>query len=374
MNRDDKPRILLVDDERLNLNLLVELLKDEYRIAVAKTGEQALQRAFSDQQPDLILLDIIMPGMDGYQVCERLSADPRTRRIPVIFISAMDDVDDVTRGFELGAVDYVTKPITPLIVKARVKTHLLLRQAREFLRDQNQILERKVQERTRELGLTQDVTILCMASLAETRHSETGYHIRRTQHYVRILAEALADLPRYQDFLTPETIELLFKSAPLHDIGKVGVPDSILLKPGRLTPEENEVMKKHTIYGLEAIHQAEAQLGSTSFLRIAREITHTHHEKWDGTGYPRQLRGHNIPISGRLMAIADVYDALISQRSYKSAYTHDEATKVILGGRGTHFDPDMVDVFETVAAEFAKIARQFTRAEAETESAIPDRL
>ncbi len=357
--KDFRQRILVVDDERLNINVLIGLLKSEHKIMIAKNGEQALRRSLSDPPPDLILLDIIMPGMDGYEVCRRLKADERTRDIPVIFVTAMGDVHDETKGLEIGAVDYITKPISPPIVKARVKTHLTLRRAREFLKHQNQILETTVTERTHELALTQDVTILCMASLAETRDNETGYHIRRTQHYVRVLAEQLRHLPKFNAFLTPETIELLFKSAPLHDIGKVGVPDSILQKPSRLTHEETEIMKRHTIYGRDAIQLAETQLGSTSFLRFAREITHSHHEKWDGTGYPQGLKGEAIPISGRLMTLADVYDALISERVYKSALSHEEARKSILAESGTHFDPDMVQAFDEISDTFREIAEEF---------------
>jgi putative two-component system response regulator len=357
---DIRKRVLVVDDERFNINVLVELLRTEYRVSVAKNGEQALKRATADPPPDLILLDIIMPGMDGYEACERLKADERTRDIPVVFVTAMGDVHDETRGLELGAVDYITKPISPPIVRARVKTHLTLKEAREFLRHQNHILEQKVAERTRELALTQDVTILGMASLAETRDAETGFHIRRTQHYVRELARCLADTAKYANILDEEEIELLFKSAPLHDIGKVGVPDRILLKPARLTEEERRIMRMHTIYGRDAILQAERQLGSTSFLGYAREITYSHHERWDGTGYPEGLAGEDIPLSGRLMAIADVYDALISRRVYKPAFSHEEATATIREDAGTHFDPFMVEAFCAIAGEFEAIANRFT--------------
>ena len=356
---DLRQRILIVDDERFNINVLVDLLRADYKISVAKNGEQALQRTLADPPPDLVLLDIIMPGLDGYEVCRRLKADDRTRDIPIIFVTAMGDVHDETRGLEIGAVDYITKPISPPIVKARVKTHLTLRRAREFLKHQNQILETMVGERTHELALTQDVTILCMASLAETRDQETGFHIRRTQHYIRALCEKLASNSKFKAFLTDEVIELLFKSAPLHDIGKVGVPDSILKKRGPLTPSEIKTMERHAIFGRDAILLAEKQLGSTSFLRFAREITHSHHEKWDGSGYPEGLRGPEIPISGRLMALADVYDALISKRVYKDAFPHEEASRIIINNRGTHFDPDMVDAFVEIGDSFQKIANDF---------------
>lgn len=357
---NDKPKILIVDDEPLNLNVLASLLRADYRPVVAKNGEQALERASADPPPDLILLDIMMPELDGYEVCRRLKASERTRDIPVIFVTAMGEVEDETRGFDLGAVDYITKPISPPIVAARVKTHLELRASRIALQQQNETLEEKVKERTRELSLTRDATIHSLAGLAETRDPETGGHIRRTQTYVRVLAEYVQDNPRFSGELSQEVIELLYKSAPLHDIGKVGVPDSVLLKPGKLTDEEYEEMKRHTIYGRDALLHAEKALGGTSsFLSYATEIAYTHQEKWDGSGYPQGLQGENIPLSGRLMAIADVYDALISRRCYKPAYTHEEAVRIIQEGRGRHFDPELTDAFLEIAEEFRRIADQF---------------
>lgn len=222
----------------------------------------------------------------------------------------------------------------------------------------NQMIDR-LREQTRELILTQDVTIHGMASLAETRDNETGKHILRTQHYIRLLAEHLREHPRFCEILNDESIELIFKSAPLHDIGKVGVPDRILLKPGRLNPEEFEEMKRHTLYGRNALLIAEKRLGSNSFLRFARQIAYTHHEKWDGSGYPQGLKADEIPCAGRLMALADVYDALISKRVYKPAFSHKKAKKIILEGRGIHFDPDVVDMFIELEEEFQQIARKY---------------
>ena len=360
----DQGTVLVVDDERININLLVSLLGDHYTVLVAKNGEQALARAHGDPAPELILLDIMMPEMDGYEVLRRLRDDERTRAIPVIFITAMGEVGDETRGFEMGAVDYVTKPFSPAVVQARVKTQLSLERARRQLADQNRLLEEKVAERTRELELTRDITMHSLASLAETRDNETGNHIRRTQHYVRLLAEWLREHPKFRDHLDPATIDLLFKSAPLHDVGKVGVPDRILLKPDKLTDEEFEVMKSHTTLGRDAIDSAEHTLGEgASFLRLIREIAYTHHEKWDGSGYPRGLAGDEIPISGRLMAIADVYDALISKRVYKPAFPHEKAVEIITEGRGKHFDPDMVDAFLLIADTFDAVARRFVDVE-----------
>lgn len=357
-------RILIVDDEPLNIELLVELLKDNYRTLVAKNGQQALQRAQS--LPDLILLDVMMPDMDGYTVCATLKSDPKTTAIPIIFVTAMSDVEAETRGLALGAVDYITKPISPPIVQARIHNHLQLQAARLALEQHNQQLEQLVNERTREVELTQDVTILCMASLAETRDTDTGNHIRRTQHYVRILAQALRSHPRFQTELTEHNINLLFKSAPLHDIGKVGVPDNVLLKPAKLTDDEFGVMKHHTTAGRDAIARAEAWLANASpkaaehsFLRYAREIAYSHQEKWDGSGYPEGLAGEAIPLSARLMAVADVYDALISKRVYKPAMPHTEAVAIIAKGSGSHFDPDVVSAFLHCEAAFADIAQQF---------------
>jgi putative two-component system response regulator len=359
--------ILLVDDTETNLDILVDALGEDYDVAVATDGPTALALA-QEQPPDLILLDIMMPGMDGYEVCRRLMADPATAQTPVIFLTALADVADKTRGFAAGGVDYVTKPFEPAEIKARARTHLSLRLARQELARQNEILEEKVRERTRELALTQDAIIEAMAGLAEYRDPETGAHIKRTRNYVRVLAEKLRGQPGYAGYFTDETIDLLYKSAPLHDIGKVGVRDDILLKPGPLTDAEFEVMRRHTVYGRDAIQAAAKNLGDNSFLRLAQEIAYTHQERWDGAGYPQGLAGEAIPIPGRLMAIADVYDALISRRVYKAPYTHAQAVAVIRDGRGSHFDPAMVDAFLDVQETFRQIALEFTESDEERQA------
>jgi putative two-component system response regulator len=364
-----KASILVVDDTPDNLTLMSGLLKDDYKVKVANGGEKAVKIAMSDSPPDLILLDIMMPEVDGYEVCKRLKADPKTRHIPVIFLTAKTEVADETLGLELGAVDYITKPVSPPIVLARVKTHLAMKRVQDFLRDKNNFLEAEVTKRTAEVTAIQDVTIHAMASLAETRDSDTGNHIRRTQQYVKLLAEKLRSNTRFSHFLDDDkTLEMLLKSAPLHDIGKVGVPDRILLKPGRFEPDEFEIMKTHCALGRDAILQAERELGiEVPFLKLAKEIAYWHQEKWDGSGYPEGLSGDDIPISARLMAVADVYDALISRRVYKAGMPHEKAVQIISESAGTHFDPDIVAAFMELKDEFKAIADRFADSDSDIE-------
>ncbi len=368
LNITEKATILVVDDTPDNLSMMSNLLKEDYHVKVANGGEKALQVAMSDSPPDLILLDIMMPGMDGFEVCRRLKRDPQTQNIPVIFLTAKSEVADEQKGLELGAVDYITKPISPPIVMARVKNHLALTMMADFLRDQNEFLELEVARRTREVVAIQDVTILAMASLAETRDSDTGNHIRRTQFYVKVLAEKLRAHPRFAHFMTDANIDMLFKSAPLHDIGKVGIPDRILLKPGRFEPHEFEIMKTHTTLGLNAIEPAEKALGTNvDFLSFAKTIALSHQEKWDGSGYPQGLAGDAIPIPARLMAVADVYDALISRRVYKDGMSHEKAVEIMFEGRGSHFDADMFDAFVEIQEEFRAIAQRFVDSDIDME-------
>ncbi len=356
----DKPLILAVDDTPANLKLITDLLKPDYRLRIATGGAKALELAAREPLPELILLDIMMPAIDGYEVLRRLKADPVTAAIPVIFLTARSETDDEYRGLTLGAVDYLTKPIFPDILRARVHTHLSLARARHQLADRNAHLESLVRARTAEYERMRDAVIYAMASLAETRDNETGNHIRRTQHYVRALAEALCEHPRFRAELDERSIDLLYKSAPLHDIGKVAVPDHILLKPGKLDADEWEIMKLHTLYGRDAVLDVENYLGGTTpFLRYAREIALSHQEKWDGSGYPEGLAGEAIPVSARLMAVADVYDALISKRTYKPAFDHDTAVAIMREGRGSHFDPDILDAFLALQDEFRAIAARF---------------
>ena len=354
MNESLKATILIVDDTPLNIKILGDALRDRYDIIVALNGEDAIVRASQHPMPDLILMDIMMPGMDGYTACERLKQNQITKKIPLIFVTAKRAIEDEEKGFQLGAVDYISKPFSLPIVRSRIQTHLALY-------DKNRFLEETIRERTRELRLTRDVTIHGLAVLAETRDNETGAHIIRTKRYVRVLAEYMETIPPFNTELDTAYIDLLEKSAPLHDIGKVGVPDNILLKPGKLSDEEFHIMKKHAIYGRDALVRSEQAFGDNvthSFLLCAKEIAYSHHEKWDGSGYPEGLAGNKIPLSARFMAIADVYDALISERVYKKAFSHEKAVSIMAEGRGSHFDPDLLDGFLVIQQHFKNIASE----------------
>ena len=350
-----RPTILIVDDSPEYAMILIETLSDEFATLIATGGERALVMARAAPAPDLILLDVMMPGMSGYEVCARLKDDARTAHIPVIFMSALDAEEDEQRGLDLGAVDYITKPFRPALVKTRISNQLDLKRHRDQL-------EEMVQERTREVMLTQDAAIYGLGMLAEFRDTETGAHIRRTQSYVGLLARHLKDKPRFAGFFDENTITMLKKSAPLHDIGKVGIVDRILHKPGALTAGEFNQIKQHTQFGRSVVDRIEAAMhdrSASAFLRFAKEVTYTHHERWDGTGY-HGLKREQIPVSGRLMALADIYDALISPRVYKPALPHEEARRIISEGDGRtrpeHFDPDVLQAFLEINDQFESIS------------------
>lgn len=360
-NEFNKKIILVIDDTPDNLFLVTNLLKDLYIVKVANSGEKALQ--FLNETliaPDLILLDIMMPVLNGYDVLKKIKENPKLQNIPVVFLTAKSSVEDEKLGFDLGANDYITKPISPPILLARVKTQLENKAISDFLRDKNEFLEKEIEKRTKDVVAIQNVTIFAMASLAETRDNETGNHIKRTSTYVKMLAKKLQNHPKFKAYLTDEMIDTLYKSAPLHDIGKIGIPDHILLKPGKLTPEEFEIMKTHTTLGKEAIEHAEKELGyEVDFLKTAKEIAYSHQEKYDGSGYPLGLKGDEIPISARLMSIADVYDALRSKRIYKNSLNLETTLKIMKEGRGSHFDPDMLDAFLEIYDEIEVVASNF---------------
>jgi len=355
----EKQTVLVVDDNPDNITLINGLLRPLYQVKVAINGVKAIAMT-KKNPPDIILLDLVMPEMDGYQVCRILKNDVNFWEIPIIFLTAQNDVDAESKGFELGAADYITKPVNSAILLSRVKTHLDLKKASNFLKSQNQYLEKEISRRTGEVVLIQEVSIMAMAALAETRDNETGLHLQRTKLYVGELCEELSSQPGYQRILTREIIDTIVASAPLHDIGKVGIPDAVLLKPGRLTEAEFEIMKTHATLGREAIIKAEQIMDRReTYLKYPKEIVSSHHEKWDGSGYPQGLCGEDIPLAARIVALADAYDAITSERIYKSASTHEQAVTIITEDSGRHFDPAVVTAFLQVHDNFKAIARKY---------------
>lgn len=330
----DKATVLIVDDTPENIDILVGILSDDYKIKVAIDGPRALALV-AKSRPDLILLDVMMPGMNGYEVCKLLKQDPLTSHIPVIFVTALSEVADETQGFALGAVDYITKPVSAAVVKARVKTHLALY-------DQKRFLEQQVKIRTQELEATRFEIIRRLGRAAEYKDNETGLHVVRMSHYARLLAIKLG---------LPDTFcDLIFNAAPMHDIGKIGTPDAVLKKPGKLNAEEWAIMQQHAVIGAEIIGEHDDPL-----LTMARRIALTHHEKWDGAGYPYGLVGEDIPLEGRIVAIADVFDALTSQRPYKPAWTIEATMKLLESEAGKHFDPKLVAEFKQILPQVVEI-------------------
>jgi len=351
------PTVLVVDDAPANLSLLAGLLQADHRVKLAASGAKALELV-RRAPPDLILLDIMMPEMDGYEVCRRLKADPRTQAIPVLFLTAMTQTEDEAQGFRVGAADFIQKPINPIVLQARVRTHLQMKAYQDQLRDRNVWLQGELTQRLAQVDQLREATLHVMISFAEFRDEATGHHVRRTQEYVRTLAQWLHDQGQHPQVLTPESIDHIARSAPLHDLGKVATPDHILLKPGRHTPEEQVIMRQHAMQGWEMLRRAADRMaGDAHYLHHAMDIARSHHEKWDGSGYPEGKAGEEIPLSARLMAVADVYDALISARPYKPPMTHEQALKIIRDGSGAHFDPGVVDALEACLSQFQQIAQ-----------------
>jgi len=331
--------ILVVDDAPENIEILGELLGSHYVVKVATNGGRALRIAQTEPHPDLILLDIMMPDMDGYEVCSRLKEDINTRQIPVIFVTAMGEARDEARGFEAGAADYITKPINSLILEARVCTHLALY-------DQRRDLEDQVNIRTTELQNSRLEIVNCLGRAAEYRDNETGLHVIRMSHYARILA--------LQTGMSELDADLLFHATPMHDVGKIGIPDQILLKPGKLDADEWVLMQHHTEYGAEILGGDQSDL-----MQLARVVALTHHEKWNGQGYPQGLSGGEIPLSGRVTAVADVFDALTSKRPYKDAWPADKAVRYLVDQRGQHFDPELIPLFERSLPQVLEIMNRY---------------
>jgi putative two-component system response regulator len=355
-----RKRIILVDDNATNLTVGKNVLMGMYDVYVASSGA-LLFKVLEKVIPDLILLDIEMPEMSGYGVIKLLKAGPRTAEIPVIFLTAKSDSGSELEGLSLGAIDYISKPFSPPLLLKRIEVHLLVESQKRELQDYNDNLQEMVRAKTKTVLDLQNVVLKTVADLVEHRDEITGGHVERTRNYVRILMRILDQEKIYRDEVQSWDREFFLQSTLLHDLGKIAIKDSILLKPGKLTAEEYEEMKKHTIFGVRIIEDIIAGMDKnateSSFLYHAKIFAGTHHEKWDGAGYPYGLKGAGIPLQGRLMAIADVYDALIAERPYKKPLSHEEAVKIIVQGRGTHFDPVLTDLFLTVSEEFREISQ-----------------
>ncbi|MCL2697284.1 MAG: response regulator [Oscillospiraceae bacterium] len=348
-----KKLIMLVDDDPTNLLTGKTALQGHYDVMTVDSGVRAvtlLKKMGNKKLPDLILLDIEMPEMDGYGAIKKIKADKSTAKIPVIFLTALSAADNEFEGLSLGAADYITKPFNKKILQKRIETHLLLA-------EHTNNLERLVKIKTDKIVQLQDAILSTVAEMVEFRDDNTGGHIDRTQNYLKLLVEKMAERNLYKDAVAVWDLDLLIQSAQLHDVGKICIPDGILNKPAKLTDEEFAVMKNHAVRGKEAIMRIITKVDESEFLHQAALMAYTHHERWDGKGYPQGLKGEEIPLHGRLMAIADVYDALISERPYKKAFTHEEAVRTISGGKGTQFDPLLAELFEDIEEDFRKIAQ-----------------
>jgi putative two-component system response regulator len=351
-----REKIVLVDDNITNLMLGKNILTEKYDIFTVPSGEK-LFLLLGKIKPDLILLDIEMPEMNGYEVIKKLKADPEAAPIPVIFLTAKNDSSSELEGLTLGAIDYISKPFSPPLLLKRIELHLLVESQKEELVDYNNNLQQMVREKTKTVLDMQNSVLKTVANLVEHRDEITGGHVERTKGYLAILLDAMIAQHLYQDEVKSWDREFFLQSSQLHDLGKISIQDSILLKPGKLTPEEFEIMKNHSIFGVKIIEKIEKETPESSFLTYAKIFAGTHHEKWNGTGYPYGLKEGNIPLPGRMMAIADVYDALISIRPYKKPFTHQEAVGIIAEGKGTHFEPDLADLFLTVSDNFARLVK-----------------
>jgi putative two-component system response regulator len=334
-----KPTLLVVDDIPENIDVLVASLRDEYSIKVALNGTRALAIAQKSPKPDLILLDVIMPDMDGYEVCRRLKADPTTAKIPVIFVTAKHDIADEERGFNLGAADYIIKPISPPLVRARIRNQIALY-------DQNRQLAEKVRESTRELRESQLRIIHHLGRAVEYKDNETGAHVIRMSYISRLIAQECVD--------DPEWVDRLFHAAPMHDVGKIGISDAILLKPGQLNSDEWTEMKKHTLFGAEIL-----DVEGDPLLEMARTVALTHHERWDGKGYPAGLKGEEIPLEGRIVALADVIDSLLSRRPYKEAWNTEQTFNYVRDQAGRHFDPKLTEIALDLVFPITELRAQY---------------
>ena len=349
------PDILIVDDSRTNLHFLSSILTNQgYRVITTTSGRETVDLACS-QQPNLIILDVELPDINGFDVCHLLKENNCTYHIPVIFISAMDEMDDKIRGFESGGVDYITKPFQTQEVLMRVKTHLTLHQLQKEMNEYNQSLQDVIKKQVKIISESQMATIFALAKLSESRDDDTGKHLERVQTFCKLLAIKLQDQKSFKSQINDVFIDNIYHASPLHDIGKVGIRDEILLKPARLTPDEFEIMKTHTWVGAHTLEEVKKRYPDNAFIDAGIAIAHFHHEKWNGSGYPEGLKGNDIPLNAQIMAMADIYDALRSKRCYKPAFSHEESCKIISGDSGVQFNPEMVESFLEIEGEFAQI-------------------
>ncbi|NLK62836.1 MAG: response regulator [Fusobacteria bacterium] len=349
-----KETLVIIDDTKENLDLLAELFKNDYNLRLFPSGELAL-KSIKSIIPDLILLDINMPGLNGYEVCEQLKKNEITEKIPVIFLSALNDKFDKVKAFEVGGVDYVTKPFHFEELNSRVRTHIKIKKLQNEIEYKNQNLEKIVEEKVTEIKNSQLATIITITKLSEARDDDTGRHIERLSTFSKMIAQNLYERGIYKEIIDDEFIDIIYHASPLHDIGKIGIRDNILLKPGKLTNEEFEIMKTHVTLGAETLLTIKKQYPYNKILNMGLKIAKYHHEKWDGSGYCEGLKGDEIPLCARILALCDVYDALRSKRVYKEAFSHEKSYDIILEGKGKHFDPNIVDSFVILAEEFRKI-------------------
>ena len=366
MEQNTKQTIFIVDDNVTNLAIGKNALIETYHVFTFNSGER-LFKMLEKYIPDMILLDVEMPQMDGYEVIKRLKKDSRTKNIPVAFLTAKSEGENEMEGLTLGAIDYIIKPFSPPLLRKRIEVHLLVESQKRELQNYNDNLQKMVAEKTETVLELQNTILQTIAELVECRDDITGGHIERTQNYLRLLLNAMLVIGLYKDEILSWDLELVLQSAQLHDVGKIMIKDSILLKPGKLTEEEFGEMKKHTTSGVEIIEKIEKRTKEQAFLEYAKILSGAHHEKWNGSGYPLGLKEKEIPLLGRVMAIVDVYDALVFDRPYKKAFSHEQAVSIIEEGKGTHFEPALTDVFLNIANEFNEIATFYkTKAEEET--------
>ncbi len=351
----ERKTVFLVDDNATNLAVGKAALAEYYKVLTLDSGERLL-KVLEKNIPDLILLDIEMPEMNGYDTIKVIKSKKETENIPIIFLTAKSDGDSELKGLSMGAIDYIIKPFSPPLLLKRIEVHLLVESQKRELRKYNDHLQEMVEEKTRSVVKLQDAILKTMVELVERRDYSTGGHIERTTLYLGVLLKAMQKRNLQMEIISSWDIDLVLRSAQLHDVGKVAIRDSILQKPGRLTPEEFEEIKKHTTVGEEIVEKIKKDSAEQAFLEHAGIFAASHHERWDGSGYPRGLKGEDIPLQGRLLAIADVYDALVSERPYKKALPHEKAVAIIMEGKGTHFDPSLVDLFFSVSDEFKGIA------------------